>query len=91
MGMRACKIIGEGQTDGLRVLILLAARDFESERGRGELACWRTPATPSVSPPLRGARRGRRDDADRQGLDPWGVIPLLRKLPLIRTLDAGQS
>jgi putative intracellular protease/amidase len=70
-----------------RVLVLLPARDFDPSEAA---VCWRVLvyaghavhfATPDGKPATA-------DDMmlTGQGLDPWGVIPLLRQLPLIGLL-----
>jgi putative intracellular protease/amidase len=70
-----------------RVVVLLPARDFDpSEAG----VCWRvlTDAGHTVDFATPDARPAVADEMmlTGQGLDPWGAIPLLRKLPLIGLL-----
>ena len=70
-----------------RVLVLLPARDFDpSEAGVG----WRVLADAGHTIDF-ATPNGRPGIADEmmltgQGLDPWGAMPLLRKLPLIGLL-----
>src|SRR5664280_2407270 len=70
-----------------RVLVLLPARDFDpSEAGVG----WRVLADAGHTIDF-ATPNGRPGIADEmmltgQGLDPWGAIPLLQKLPLIGLL-----
>ena len=70
-----------------RVLVLLPARDFDpSEAAVG----WRVLADAghSVHFATPDGKPATADDMmlTGQGLDPWGAIPLLRKLPLIGLL-----
>jgi putative intracellular protease/amidase len=70
-----------------RVLVLLPARDFDPSEAA---VCWRVLvdaghgvhfATPDGRPAVADEMM-----LTGQGLDPWGAIPLLRKLPLIGLL-----
>jgi putative intracellular protease/amidase len=70
-----------------RVLVLLPARDFDPSEAA---VCWRVLAGAGHSVHF-ATPDGRSATADEmmltgQGLDPWGAIPLLRKLPLIGLL-----
>jgi putative intracellular protease/amidase len=70
-----------------RVLVLLPARDFDPSEAA---VCWRVLASAGHAVHF-ATPDGRPAVADEmmltgQGLDPWGAIPLLRKLPLIGLL-----
>jgi putative intracellular protease/amidase len=70
-----------------RVLVLLPARDFDPSEAA---VCWRVlvNAGHAVHFATPDGKPARADDMmlTGQGLDPWGVIPLLRQLPLIGLL-----
>ena len=70
-----------------RVLILLPAQDFDPSEAA---VSWRVlvDAGHSVSFATPDGRPAVADEMmlTGQGLDPWGAIPLLRKLPLIGLL-----
>jgi len=80
-----------------RAFSSVASAGFRSKRSRRELAGTRKRGSHDrLCDAGRTARRRRRHDADRTGLDPWGAIPLLRNLPLIGLLmranrDARQA
>ena len=70
-----------------RVLVLLPARDFDPSEAA---VCWRMLVDAGHTVDF-ATPDGRPAVADQmmltgQGLDPWGAIPLLRKLPLIGLL-----
>jgi putative intracellular protease/amidase len=70
-----------------RVLVLLPARDFDPSEAA---VCWRVLVDAGHSVHF-ATPDGKPATADEmmltgQGLDPWGAIPLLRKLPLIGLL-----
>ncbi len=70
-----------------RVLVLLPARDFDPSEAA---VCWRVLADAGHAVHF-ATPDGKPATADEmmltgQGLDPWGTIPLLRKLPLIGLL-----
>jgi len=70
-----------------RVLVLLPARDFDPSEAA---VCWRVLASAGHAVHF-ATPDGRPAVADEmmltgQGLDPWGAIPLLQKLPLIGLL-----
>jgi putative intracellular protease/amidase len=70
-----------------RVLVLLPARDFDPSEAA---VCWRVLVDAGHSVHF-GTPDGKPATADEmmltgQGLDPWGAIPLLRKLTLIGLL-----
>jgi putative intracellular protease/amidase len=70
-----------------RVLVLLPARDFDPSEAA---VCWRVlvNAGHAVHFATPDGKAAAADDMmlTGQGLDPWGVIPLLRQLPLIGLL-----
>jgi putative intracellular protease/amidase len=70
-----------------RVLVLLPARDFDPSEAA---VCWRVlvNARHSVHFATPDGKPATADDMmlTGQGLDPWGAIPFLRKLPLIGLL-----
>ncbi len=70
-----------------RVLVLLPARDFDPSEAA---VCWRVlvNAGHSVHFATPDGKPATADDMmlTGQGLDPWGAIPFLRKLPLIGLL-----
>lgn len=70
-----------------RVLVLLPARDFDPSEAA---VCWRVlvNARHAVHFATPDGRPAMADEMmlTGQGLDPWGAIPLLRKLPLIGLL-----
>jgi putative intracellular protease/amidase len=70
-----------------RVLVLLPARDFDPSEAA---VCWRVlvNAGHAVHFATPDGKPATADDMmlTGQGLDPWGVIPLLRQLPLIGLL-----
>src|SRR5579872_5530995 len=70
-----------------RVLVLLPARDFDPSEAA---VSWRVlrNAGHTVDFATPDGRSALADDMmlTGQGLDPWGAVPLLRKLPLIGLL-----
>src|SRR6202158_655667 len=70
-----------------RVLVLLPARDFDpSEAAIGWRVLVDARHTIEFAPPDGGPSVADQMMLTGQGLDPWGAVPLLRKLPLIGLL-----